>query len=292
MDASAPLRRHEFDPAGLAETIAATRRGNGWSTRELARRARVSQPYVVALERGSERGPTPTVEVLARLANALRLDPKLLLERSLRQARRHVLLVLDNPAHPPLEIVRRASGEPDLSWIWAATSTAGRRGGSGAATFIDLRRDEAELYLPDRIEQALADELRAVRSELPDGEIGIVFAETSRALASIDEPSTLLEFECRWDDAVAKALRQVGQRARWNVCVYEVADLRRLDDPVGTVVELCHSHHELWYAHRGNLESGLAGATTALHTMRPPGTANSKWRTYIDGIVETVGFAA
>lgn len=292
MDASAPIRRHEFDPAGLAETIAAVRRDNGWSTRELARRARVSQSYIVALERGSEGGPTPTVEVLAGLAAALRLDPKLLLERSLRQAQRHVLLVIDHPALPPLEIVRLASGEPDLSWIWAASSTAGRRGGSGAATFIDLRRNEAGPYVPDRIEQALAAELQAARRELPDSELGIVFAETSRALASIDDPSTLLEFECRWDDAVAVALRQVGQRARWNVCVYEAGDLRRLDDPVGTVVQLCHSHHEMWYAHRGNLESGLAGATAALHSMRPRDTAISTWHTHIDAIVETVGFAA
>jgi len=175
-----------------------------------------------------------------------------------------------------------------------ATSTAGRQGGTGAATFIDLRRDGGELYLPDRIEQALADELQAVRSELPDGEIGIVFVfvETLRTLASIDDSSTLLEFERRWDDAVEMALRLVDKRAHWNVCVYELADLIRLDDPVGTIVELSHSHRELWCARRGNLESGLAGAAAALHRMRPPGTANIKWRQYIDSIVETVSFAA
>lgn len=292
MDASAAPRRKEFDPGGLAATIAAVRRDNGWSTRELARRAGVSQPYVVALERGSEQGPTPTVEVLARLANAFRLDPKLILERSLRESRQHVVLVLDNPARAPLQIVRRASGEPALSWVWAATSTAGRQGGRGAAAFIDLHHDEAVSYLPRSIESALADELRAVRSELPDGEIGIVFAEASRAFASINEPSILLEFERRWDDAVAKALRLVDQRARWNVCVYEVADLLRLGDPVSIIVELCHSHHDLWYSGRGNLKSGLAGATAALHKMRPPGTAISKWQLYVDGIVDTVGFAA
>lgn len=291
MKAKASPTRQEFDPAGFAATLAAARGTRGWSTRELARRAGVSQPYVVALERGSERGPTPTVEVIARLANAFHLDPKVLFDESLRAARRHVLLVIEGPEQPTLEIVRQATGEPDLAWMWAATSVTARRAGRGAAMFIDIRRNESEPYHPDRIEHALADELQSVQNKLPGGDIGMVFAETSHALASLDDPSILLEFERRWDDVVDKALKLVEQRARWNVCVYDLADLLRFNDPPQAIVDLCHSHHEMWHTHGDRLETGIAGATAVLHEMRPPGTTVTQWRQHVNSVVETMRFA-
>ncbi|MEP7204510.1 MAG: hypothetical protein ABI894_18000, partial [Ilumatobacteraceae bacterium] len=62
--------------------------------------------------------------------------------------------------------------------------------------------------------------------------------------------------------------------------------------PSQAIVDLCHSHHELWHARGNRIETGLAGVTAVLHRMRPTGTAISRWRQHVDIIVETAGFAA
>ena len=41
----------QFDSVGFASLLNSKRNQLGWSTRELAQRANISQPYVVALER-------------------------------------------------------------------------------------------------------------------------------------------------------------------------------------------------------------------------------------------------
>ena len=66
----------------------------------MAQLAGVSQSYVVALEgsrssRGAA-GPTPTLDVLARLASALGIEPSVLLGPSIHRAGPHVLLVVEN----------------------------------------------------------------------------------------------------------------------------------------------------------------------------------------------------
>ena len=50
--------------------IATLRKKKGWSRAELARRAKVSQPYLSQLESGA-RGKSPGVAILQRLAKAL-----------------------------------------------------------------------------------------------------------------------------------------------------------------------------------------------------------------------------
>ena len=88
-------RQFEFDPIGFAQWLFAQRKERGWSTRELAIRAGISQPYVVALERArageARRGPTPTVDVVAALAHALDKNILDIFVYSLRPVGRHVL---------------------------------------------------------------------------------------------------------------------------------------------------------------------------------------------------------
>jgi XRE family transcriptional regulator of biofilm formation len=55
----------------IGQTVRRRRRRRGLSQAELARRARISQPYLCRLESGLQRNPT--VAVLTRLAKALDL---------------------------------------------------------------------------------------------------------------------------------------------------------------------------------------------------------------------------
>ncbi|MEO7370106.1 MAG: helix-turn-helix transcriptional regulator, partial [Ilumatobacteraceae bacterium] len=77
----------EFDAVRFARTLRSHRERLGHSTRSLARLARISQPYVVALERartvGAAHGPTPTIDVTARLAAALHIEPEVLMRCAL-----------------------------------------------------------------------------------------------------------------------------------------------------------------------------------------------------------------
>ena len=54
----------------IGAVLAALRKKKGWSRAELARRAKVSQPYLSQLESGA-RGKSPGIVSLQRLAKAL-----------------------------------------------------------------------------------------------------------------------------------------------------------------------------------------------------------------------------
>lgn len=285
--------RLEFDGRAFASIVSSRRSSRGWSTRELARRAGVSQPYVVALERGAANGPTPTVDVLARFAHALGLDPTDLFQRSLRVAGRHVLLVVDGRDASSLDTVRRiaarTSPEPP-SWVWATSSAAGRRAGTGAETTIDLRRDVADQYDPQRIEQALDRELDAW--SIAGRDLGFVFADTSRVMCAIDDHGVLLDFERRWAEVVAGAARRHGARVAWNVCVYELADLRRTHDPAATAVDLVRSHDDVWWCCNGIVAGGRAAVTGILRPLAPPSTPTATWRARVASIVDELDHVA
>ena len=81
----ANLSAMAFDGVRFAHALIAARRQLGRSTRDIAKRADVSQPYVVALERAARGvdGPTPTIDVLVRLAAALDLSADVCRERGL-----------------------------------------------------------------------------------------------------------------------------------------------------------------------------------------------------------------
>jgi len=67
----------------LAETIRARREELGWSQRQLAERAGMTQPGIARFEAG---GTTPTLPLLERLAGALGLTLTISLEPSARQS--------------------------------------------------------------------------------------------------------------------------------------------------------------------------------------------------------------
>lgn len=277
---AAGARRSEFDAAGFGSAVAAGRTRHGLTTRELARRAGISQAYVVTLERGRaqpEGGfhrPTPTVATVVALAGALEVDPHWLFEQGLRPAARHVFLVVGDGRVDVLRAARRAGG-PGIRWLWAASSTAGMNTGEPADCVIDLRREQEGQYEPAVIVAALARELRAVGSDEASRDLGIVFADTSTVLAA--NPPGLLEFEHRWGANVAAAATSADVAVALNVCVYPVGALRVLSDPPAAALDLVSSHNEVWYLHGGRRSSGEAAVSRLGASLLPAGASRRRW---------------
>jgi len=248
----------QFNPVGFATLLNAKRHQLGWSTRELAQRAKISQPYVVALERARntnsriKRTPTPTVDVIAQLAFALDIDANTLFDQAMKVASRHVLLVVDETAPTPLQIVNQSLISQPQTWLCAAKSGD-----------ISLRRTKSRQYKPADITKALNSELQNLRGKIANQTLGLIFSETSEAMTEFENPQAVLKFEHKWADVVDKAATAAGAQAVFNVCVYKIADLKTLANPTKAFNELVEVHDELW-THTGSTLT-LTGSRLALN---------------------------
>jgi transcriptional regulator with XRE-family HTH domain len=252
--------RIAFNATGFAKLLHEKRRELGWSTRELASRAKVSQPYIVALERARssksrvKKTPTPTVDVVAQIAYALNIDPSELFNKAMQIANRHVLLVVDDSAPEPLQIVKRASINQPHTWLCAAKSGD-----------INLRQTKSKQYKSTDIAESLNAEMQRLRSEIAGKKLGLVFSETSEAMTEVQNPHAVVKFEHKWADVVDKATTSVDAQAAFNICVYKIADLNTLADPNKVFNELVEVHDELWTYTNSTLM--LAKASTKKQCM-------------------------
>lgn len=286
----------ELDARAFARAIVEARSRLGWSTRELSRRAGISQPYVVALERAREvrhgKAPNPTVDVLARLAFALGIDAVQLFASSLRRSRRHALLVVDGGRRSPLEHAQHAVPVGVDTWVWAGSNATGHVSGSRGYHSINLRRSGRQPYEPEVIARSLGSELDSIATELDGHEVGFVFGETSAVMSRLADPHAVISFEHEWADVVSAAAANVGAHAAWNVCVYELSALRALDEPVEAALDLMRSHDVIWAAERATMADGSAAARTILARLRPQDVAASAWRTRVDHMINELDLVA
>ncbi len=291
-----PSGNWEFDGVGLARAIRDGRHHLGWSTRQLARRAGISQPYVVALERSRTtslpKGPTPTVDVVARLAEALEIAPVDLFSAALRQVARHVLLVVEDDQQSPLEHARSVTQSRVDSWILAASSPEKQLAASDGQHSINLRRDRPQAYEPELIVRSLSHELEHLGGALDGRHVGLVFADTSDVMSKLDDPRTMISFEHRWADVVTGAVSAVGAHAAWNICVYELEALRALADPIEVTLDLMRSHDTSWAARGRQVTTGADGPRRILEQLQPPGIARSVWRTTTKRLIEELALVA
>jgi hypothetical protein len=242
-----------FDGRKLAGVLLAERRLRGWSSRELARRAGVSQSYVIALERAARPGAVsaearvPTIAVLVELAEALQWTPMTLLARCLSFAQRHALLVYDRGIDPvaAAQSAITAGGfvAPDG---WLATSV------SPLTTHrIDLHPSAANQaadlapYDPVAIANALSEELTARAGSI--GITGLVVTQQSAALGRSSEAPVVLDFERRWPDIVARQAAATDLCITWNVCAYLSDDVVQASSNVVTEA-LVATHDLIWFA--------------------------------------------
>jgi transcriptional regulator with XRE-family HTH domain len=280
-----------FDGTAFARVIVERRHALGRSTRDIARRAGLSQPYVVALERprdGRSNGPVPTVDALVGLAEALELSPVDLLGNVLVPAGRHVVVLRPSGVPLSLDALRAGSGL-DGPWIWASSR---EQPPITDVVPIDLRRDDLQPYVPSRITAAFEREARAVAEHLRARRVGCAFVETSDVLASLDDPGTLLTYEHEWGDLVRDTVRRHGGHDVWNVCVYTDEALLALDDPCGAVVDLLRSHDTVWRPTPDGLATGPTAARAALTRFRPDGVGRTAWHRRIDAIVDDLAISA
>jgi hypothetical protein len=253
-----PTSTWDVDRIGFARSISEARHLHGCSTRELARRARISQAYVVALEAGRR---TPTIDVLARLAEALSIEPSVLLHRALRRRAEHVLLVIDDDRTSVVDAAQRLAADPVERWVWASSTGITPR---EAHHRIDLRRRTGRGYRPADIAHSLEHELARLEPHDPHPSLGLIFADTSSVMCALPDPAVLIEFEHGWSDVVDQAALTCGARAVVNVCLYRLDDLRSLRDPVAATLDIIRSHDTVWSAHRNRLVGGDTAARRVL----------------------------
>ncbi len=224
----------QFNAQGFAQLLHRRRLQLGLSTRELATQAKISQPYVVALERARQVSsdatrnlPTPTVDVIAQLAHALDIEPVKLFQQAMHLASRHVLLIVDNSSATPLQIVKHANSNH---------------------THIDikLRKRNSRHYKPSDITDALYRQLQNLRDEISGKSLGLVFSETSSTMTKVDNPDVVIAFEHQWADIVNRAATSAGAHALFNICVYKISDLKSMKNPIATARELIEVHDEVW----------------------------------------------
>jgi hypothetical protein len=195
----------------------------------------------VALERArntnskTKKTPTPTVDVIAQLAFALNIDANTLFNQAMQISSRHVLLIVDQSATNPLKIVKQASINQPQTWLCAEKSGD-----------IDLRQTKSRLYKPADIAHALNSELQTLRNKIANQTLGLIFSETSGAMTEFDNPQAVLKFENNWADVVDRAVTAAGAQAAFNVCVYKIADLKKLTNPTKAINELFAVHDEVW----------------------------------------------
>jgi hypothetical protein len=260
-----------FDSRRLAHVLIAERRRRGWSSREMARRAGVSQPYVIALERaarsgdGAVSGKVPTIAVLAGLAHALQWTPTRLLSQCLSCAQRHALLVYDSHCVDPVAAADSAialtGAAPPDTWLATIESPV-------SAHRIDLRPagqeplDAPAPYDPASISTALSGEFAAHAGSV--GVAGLVVTQQSAALERPAEASVVLEFEQRWPDVVADRAAAADICLSWNVCAYDRNHL--VGATLATSAEtLLATHDVVWYADRHGVFADADATEHILH---------------------------
>lgn len=275
----------EFAATALARIVRDVRVEMGLSTRELARRAGVSQAYVVALEKARDgtrsTSPTPTLDVVCSLAYALGRDPLELTESIVRPAPRHTLLVLDDdPERTGLDALEysRLAATPVDHWVWVASDLGNAPRRDRTASRIDIRRRHRDEFRPHRIYSAIPGELAAIAPAIRNRTIGIVFAESAHVITLAKEARLVLEVEHQWGRVVRDAAKAVNTRVGWNICVYESSILRTLPNTLASVCDLIASHDTVWSGHGGRVTTGAAAKRRILLGLRPPTIAAATWR--------------
>jgi transcriptional regulator with XRE-family HTH domain len=242
----------------FARICVARRREMGWSMRDVASRAGISQPYLVGLERPlrdpRRGGPVPSMDVFERVTRAIGLDPIETYAAVTGRHGAHVLVVTDGTdGSRALARLRRTWGAGVDDWIWFGEDGRGRSAGMRK---MSLRSHVEPSYVTDRVESALRNRLRRARPSLRGRTLGMVFADSGALMARFGNPGAIADFEDGWLRVAAHASEGIGSRALVNACGYDVEHLRATPDPAGLLERLVDAHTHVWYAGARGLQTG------------------------------------
>lgn len=297
-----------FDAVRFAQLLTHRRLQLGLTTRQLAKRANISQPYVVALERSrngvdpkrnSAISPSPTVDMIARLATALRMSANELFSQAVRPAGKHVLLFMEDDIMTSLERARTASTKSATltdrtpqEWLCAGGSTDHDIHKGDNCLSINLHRDNNNAYKPKAITASLSNELSKHRANISGSDIGIVFDETSSLMYHVNNPMSIVEFEHDWKQVVTDATQAAGAFAAWNICVYRIDNLLSLHNPAEVAQDLLRSHDNVWSARNKSITTGDTAAKRLLTLVRPENVSAKSWSAYTNAVVQELQLSA
>ena len=302
------LRASTFDPVRFAQLLSDRRHQLGLTTRQLARRANISQPYVVALER-SRHGvdakrngnisPSPTVDMIARLAKALQMNAQDLFSLAIRPAGKHILLLMEDDAMTSLERARNASKrsasnktENPQEWLCAGGQADRTNRKDQDCLSISLHRDINNAYKPKAIATSLGKELSRHQAKISGSDIGIVFDETSLLMNHVNNPMSIVEFEHDWSRVVTDASQSVGAFAALNVCVYRIDNLLELHNPAEVAQDLLRSHDNVWSARSKSVITGAVAAKRLLSLVRPKNVSATNWSAHTNTVIQDLQLSA
>lgn len=304
-------RKHEafvFDSVRFARVLADRRQQLGLTTRQLAQRANISQPYVVALERSRNgldarttraMSPSPTVDMIARLASALHMGATQLFSFAVKPAGKHILLLVEDDLESSLNRARRAAANNfsktttmPHTWLCAGGLKDRDKHQNQDCLSIGLHRDTNNAYKPKAIATSLSNELSRHRSYISGHDIGMVFDETSSLMKDVKNPMSIVKFEHDWSRVVTDATESVGAFAAWNVCVYRIDNLLSLHNPAEVAQDLLRSHDNVWSARNKSMTTGNTAAKRLLTLVRPSGVSAAKWSTYANTVVQDLQLSA
>ena len=301
-----------FDAVAFAQLLTHRRQQLGLTTRQLAQRANISQPYVVALERSrngvdpkrnSTMSPSPTVDMIARLAAALRMSANELFSQAVRPAGKHVLLFMEDDLMTSLERARTASRSNATSgatltdklpqeWLCAGGPTDHDIHKGDNCLSINLHRDINNAYKPKAITASLSNELSRHQANISGSDIGIVFDETSSLMNHVNNPMSIVEFEHDWKQVVTDATQAVGAFAAWNICVYRIDNLLSLHNPAEVAQDLLRSHDNVWSARDKSITTGKTAAKRLLSLVRPKDVSAKSWSAHTNAVVQELQLRA
>jgi ligand-binding sensor domain-containing protein len=139
-----------------------------------------------------------------------------------------------------MDVLRAESGETVDNWVYP----------------ISVHREKSATYDQKRISKQLNNEITNMKDAIGGKNIGLVFTETSNVMQHVSNPQVIIDFEHKWADVVADAVKSVGGHASWNVCVYTADSMRNLPKGEESVNVLFDTHNEIWYAHNDNVVIG------------------------------------
>ena len=297
-----------FDAVRFAQLLTHRRLQLGLTTRQLAMRANISQPYVVALERSRNgvdakrtgaMSPSPTVDMIARLATALRMSANELFSQAVRPAGKHVLLFMEDDMVTSLERARTASlksttatDKSPQEWLCAGGSTDHVTHKGHNCLSINLHRDSNNAYKPKAITASLSNELSRHQANISGSDIGIVFDETSSLMNHVNNPMSIVEFEHDWKQVVTDATQAVGAFAAWNICVYRIDNLLSLHNPAEVAQDLLRSHDNVWSARNKSITTGTTAAKRLLTLVRPQNVSAKSWSAHTNTVVQELQLSA
>jgi hypothetical protein len=198
--------------------------------------------------------------------------------------------VVGDARQPVIEQMRGAAGPAVDAWI-AARSVEGRVVADESHA-LQLRSRAYKTYETTAIAASLGRELQRLAPVIEGANVGFVFAEMSEAMATLDDPSSVIAFEDSWATVVADAAAKVGAHAEWNVCVYEISAIQALPDPVGAAVALMRTHDTVLATRDGQMFGGHRGVRHIAAQLRPPTESVRAWRATTDRIVAEFGRAS